>query len=262
MRVESKRRPRATISAGVALVLIAATGSGCGTSRGADSTSSSGTATSPAPIHGTYSPSITPANFGGPVDNRYFPLKPDTRLHYVGVAEDGKTRQVDDVVVTRKTKQILGVACTAVRDTVSSRKGPVERTYDFYAEDKQGNVWYFGEDSRSYRNGRFVKAGDSWEAGIDGAKPGIIMEAHPKRGDTYRQEYYPGHAEDQARVLGSGGPVKVRYRSFRHTLAAIERSHLEPRIRETKYYAAGVGEIKSQEMNGSREAFQLVTMKH
>lgn len=214
--------------------------------------------TSPAAIKRDYSPTIDPKSFGGPVDNRYFPLKPGRKLQYRGVAEDGKTPQTDEAVVTRRTKLILGVKCVAVRDTVSSHGKPVERTYDFYAQDSKGNVWYFGEDSRSYKNGRFVKAGDSWESGVDGAKPGIIMEAHPKRGDSYRQEYYPGHAQDEARVLGPGGRVEVPYRTFRRTLATIEKTPLEPGAREKKYYAAGIGEIKSKVVKGDHEAFALV----
>jgi hypothetical protein len=258
--------PRTTtgkiVAAVVLLATVAAPAGGCGSSDESSSGSTKSSSASPAPTGENYSPSIDPANFGGPVDNRYFPLRAGTTLRYTGVAEDGRTPQVDVVLVTRKTEVVLGVTCTVVRDTVTSRGRPVERTYDWYAQDKEGNAWYFGEDARDYKNGRFVKASDSWEAGVDGAKPGIIMEAHPKPGDAYRQEYYPGHAEDQARVLGKGGAVKVRYRSFARTLATIERSRLEPGRRETKYYASGVGEIKSRESHGSREAFQLVSVKH
>jgi hypothetical protein len=111
--------------------------------------------------------------------------------------------------VTRQTKVILGIRCTVVRDTVSEHGRAVERTLDFYAEDKQGNVWYLGEDSFELKNGRFVRASDSWRSGVDGAKPGIIMPAHPVRGDSYRQEYYPpGDALDQAHVLGFEGPSR------------------------------------------------------
>ena len=247
------RQRQSTIRAGIALALTAAV-MGFGAAHAAS--------TSLAPIHGTYSPSIDPANFVAGVDNRYFPLKPGTRLSYTGVADNGRTRQTDRQLVTHQTKRVLGVDCTVVRDTVSEHGRPVERTYDWYAQDKQGNVWYFGEDSRNYRHGRFVKGSDSWESGVDGAKPGILMEGNPKPGDTYRQEYYPGHAEDQARVLGSGGAVKVPYRSFKQTLATVERSALEPGAREKKYYGAGIGEIKSRVLKGGREAFQLVSVKH
>jgi hypothetical protein len=215
-------------------------------------------APAPARIRHDYSPTIDPANFGGPVNNPYFPLRTGRKLTYRGVAEDGKTPQTDEAVVTRKRKAILGVRCVVVRDTVSSRGKPVERTYDFYAQDRKGNVWYFGEDSNDYRNGHFVKAGDSWESGVDGAKPGIIMEAHPKAGDFYRQEYYPGHAEDAATVLGKGGRVKVPFHTFKRTLATVEQTPLDPGAREKKWYAAGIGEIKSKVVKGDHEAFALV----
>jgi hypothetical protein len=204
--------------------------------------------------------SVDPKDFVSRVDNRFFPLRPGTKLRYEGVAEDGKTPQTDIVYVTSRHKRILGVSCTVVRDTVSSQGRPVERTYDWYAQDRRGNVWYFGEDSRGYRNGRFVKAGDSWKAGFDGARAGLIMEANPKTGDTYRQEYYRGHAEDRAEVLGSRGPVDTPFRSFDRTLQTVERTRLEPGAAERKYYAAGIGEVKSQVVSGDHEAFALVDM--
>ena len=138
------------------------------------------------------------------VDNPYWPLEPGTTYHYEGVR--GTTPQTDDEVVTHQKKQILGVACTVVRDIVSEHGQPVERTFDWYAQDKQGNVWYMGEDSFELQQGRFVRASDSWEAGVKGGKPGIIMPGDPQPGDAYRQEYYrPGEALDQARVLTLDG---------------------------------------------------------
>jgi hypothetical protein len=106
-----------------------------------------------------------------------------------------------------------------------------------------------------------VKGEDSWQAGVDGAKPGFIMEGKPRAGDVYRQEYYVGHAEDQARVLGRHGTVEVPFRRFRHTLATVERTRLEPRVREQKFYAAGIGEIKSSvAVKGDHERFRLVSV--
>src|SRR5581483_7622145 len=116
-----------------------------------------------APIHGAYAPKIDPANFARKVDNRFFPLKPGATWHYVGVR--GKVRQTDDVLVTRRKKMIMGVRTVAVRDTVSQRGHAIERTLDYYAQDKQGNVWYMGEDAFEKQHGHFALASDSWIGG-------------------------------------------------------------------------------------------------
>jgi hypothetical protein len=213
-----------------------------------------------APIHGPYNPSIDPAKFVRTIDNRYLPFIPGTGYHFEGVR--GKTPQTDDEVVTHRTKRILGIRCTVVRDTVSEQGKPVERTFDYYAQDKQGNVWYMGELSLEKRHGRLVKASDSWQAGVNGGKPGIIMPAHPKRGDAYRQEYYPpGQALDEARVIGYGGSVTVPDGTFKRPLVTLERSPLEPQA-EKKYYVAGIGEVKERAVKGHHEAFQLVSVTH
>ncbi|HEX6699118.1 MAG TPA: hypothetical protein VF101_00145 [Gaiellaceae bacterium] len=235
----------------VAFLLLAVLASGCGSS-------SSKSASDLAPIHGRYSPSIDAASFVRTVDNPLWPLRPGTRFHYEGTR--GKTPQTDDEVVTGQTKRILGIECTVVRDTVSEHGRAVERTLDFYAQDKQGNVWYLGEDSFELKNGRFAKASDSWRSGVDGAKPGIIMPAHPKPGDSYRQEYYPpGEALDQARALGYRGPVKVPYGTFKRAFVTSEFSPLEPQTEE-KYYVAGVGEILERVVKGHHEEFRLVSV--
>jgi hypothetical protein len=213
-----------------------------------------------APIRGTYAPKIDPANFVARIDNRYLPYTPGTRIHFEGSSE--ATAETDDQVVSHRTKRILGVTCTVVRDTVSEHGRAIERTDDWYAQDKQGNVWYMGEDSFELKNGRFVRAADSWKSGVGGARPGIIMPAAPRPGDAYRQEYYPrGRALDEARVLRLGTSLKVPYGSFRHVLATSERSPVEPQT-ERKYYAPGVGEIAERVVKGPHEAFELVSITH
>jgi hypothetical protein len=244
----------------IALALLALIGSGCGASE--KSSPPAPAAAKPAsvlaPIHGAYSPTIDPANFVGTIDNRYLPFVPGTAFHYRGVR--GRTPQTDDEVVTHRTRQILGVTSTVVRDTVSEHGTPVERTYDWYAQDKQGNVWYMGEDSLELKHGRFVKASDSWESGVHGARPGIIMPGDPRPGDAYRQEYYPpGKALDLARVLRGGASLAVPYGAFDGVLVTSERSPLEPQT-EQKYYAPGVGEIKEQVVKGHHEQFALVSV--
>jgi hypothetical protein len=250
--------PVVTAVTTIAFLAALAIGVGWSTARSAQAN------VRPAPprwlVHGAYKPAIEPANFVSTIDNCYFPLRPGTAFHYQGYS--GPTPQTDDMVVTRQTKQILGVTCTVVRDTVSEQGKPVERTFDWYAQDKQGNVWYMGEDSLELKNGRFVRAADSWLSGVNGAKPGIIMRGNPKPGDVYRQEYYPpGGALDQARVLGAGTSVKVPYGTYRRSLATVEWSPVEPQL-EKKYYAAGIGEIQEQVVSGGHERFRLVSLTH
>ena len=246
--------------------MLAALTSGCGSSGGGSSSTASASAppaSSLAPIQGAYRPEIDPANFVDTIDNRYFPLVPGTAFHYRGVQEDGKTPQTDDMIVTDRTKEIMGVTSTVVRDIVSSRGRQIERTLDWYAQDRHGNVWYMGEDTRELEHGRFVKADDSWEGGVDGAQPGIIMPGDPQPGDAYRQEYYPRYALDQARVLGSGGPVTVPYGSYHDTLLTVETApKLDPGVAERKYYVAGVGDVKEHTVSGNHEQIRLVRVTH
>ena len=235
------------------IALLAALAGGCGSSQ-------EQSASDLAPVHGHYAPSIDPKNFVSTIDNRYWPLKPGTGFHYAGAK--GTARQTDDEIVTGKTKRILGIDAVAVLDTVSEHGRPIERTLDYYAQDKQGNVWYLGEDSYELQHGRFVKASDSWRSGVGGAKPGIIMPADPRPGDRYRQEYYPpGEALDEAHVLGTRGPFTVPYGTFKRALVTSEFSPLEPQTEE-KVYVAGVGEILEHVVKGHHEVFRLVSITH
>src|SRR4029077_4607163 len=137
---------------------------------------------------------------------------------------------------------------------------PLERTFDWYAQDKQGNVWYMGEEALDLKNGRFVRASDSWQAGVKLAKPGVIVRGHPRPGDVYRQEYSPpGGALDQAHVVRTTATVRVPAGTFRRVLVTDEWSPVEPQI-ERKYYVAGLGEIKEHGTAGGHEQFQLVSV--
>jgi hypothetical protein len=251
--------------------VIAIIAAGCGSSRSTTSVSTTASrstgnratsASTLAPIHGHYAPKIDPANFVATIDNPYWPLKPGTTYHYEGVR--GTTPQTDDETVTDRTRNIIGVTSTAVRDVVSEHGKPVERTIDYYAQDKQGNVWYMGEDSfETNSQGKMVRASDSWLAGVKGGKPGIIMPGNPQPGDAYRQEYYPpGEALDEARVLSLNGTTTVPY-GGKHTgvLVTSERSPLEPQT-EQKYYEPGLGEVMEKVVKGHHEAFQLVNVTH
>jgi hypothetical protein len=256
-------RPVVVGLAAAAVLGLAASGCGSSNDQSEPSQSTGSTPESAsmlAPLHGHYAPTIDPADFVDTVDNRYWPLPPGTHYHFVGV--EGTTPQTDDELVLQRTKQIAGVACTVVRDTVSEHGRAVELTFDWYAQDRQGNVWYMGENSLEREHGHMTRASDSWQTGVKGAKPGIIMPADPQPGDAYRQEYYPpGEALDQARVLRLDGSATVPYGSFTQLLVTSERSPYEPQT-EQKYYAPGVGEVAERVVAGHHEEFKLVQVTH
>jgi hypothetical protein len=184
----------------------------------------------------TYNPSINPADFVAGVDNLLFPLVPGTRYVYHGGEE------TIEVTVTNDTKQILGVTTIVVRDVVSVGGEIIEDTYDWYAQNKAGDVWYLGEDTKEYGDGQLVSTKGSWEAGVDGAKPGIIMHAtQSATGVPYRQEYYACKAEDWAEVVSLNESATVPYGSFDNCLQTREFTPLETSVNEYKYYALGVG---------------------
>jgi hypothetical protein len=197
-----------------------------------------------------YAPHINPAEFTTTIDNEYFPMKPGTTFVYEGGAER------DEMTVTHDTKKVMGVECVVVDDRAWEGGKLIEQTYDWFAQDKKGTVWYFGEDTKEYENGKVVSTKGSWEAGVDGAKPGIIMQADPKVGQSYRQEYYEGEAEDMARVLSSNASVTVPYGSFDKVIETKEWTPLEPGFYEKKYYARGVGPL------GNPWDVALVDVKH
>jgi uncharacterized membrane protein YkoI len=205
---------------------------------------------------GPYNPVIDPNNFVEGVDNPYFPLTPGTTFIYEGETEDG-TEHIE-VLVTDDTKVILGVECVVVRDTVSVDGEMTEDTYDWYAQDVEGNVWYMGEDTKEYENGEVVGTAGSWEAGVDGAKPGIVMQAAPPAGEPYRQEYYAGEAEDMAQVISLIESARVPYGSYDNLLVTKEWTPLEPGIAENKYYAAGVGLVLEETVQGGSDRTELI----
>jgi hypothetical protein len=204
---------------------------------------------------GGYAPTIDPAHFVAGVDNRFFPLVPGTVFEYA-VRETGEQVRVE---VTADTKVILGVTCTVVHDVASIDSTVVEDTFDWYAQDDEGNVWYFGEDTTKLGGGTSSKEG-SWEAGVDGAQPGIIAEAAPRVGDVYRQEYLRGEAEDQAEVLSLDESISVPFGSYTGCLMTKDFSELEPDVVEHKYYCPGVGQVAAVSVAGDPEHEELVAV--
>jgi hypothetical protein len=207
-----------------------------------------------------YRPKIVPARFPTEVDNPYFPLKPGTTYTFEGTSAG--LPETDTVTITHRTKEVMHVPCVVVRDEVRTSGQLTELTFDWYAQDRDGNVWYFGEDSHEYSGGSPVSAFGSWEAGIAGAQPGIVMPGAPERGQRYRQEYRHGQAEDMAEILRLGETAKVPYRSFDSVLVTRDWSPLEPGVVEQKYYASGVGVVQESLIQGGTEVSQLVKVRH
>ncbi|HEX9439966.1 MAG TPA: hypothetical protein VF909_09800 [Roseiflexaceae bacterium] len=202
-------------------------------------------------------PEIDPANFVRRVTNPFFPLPPGTKFFYKGTTDGTPTS--NETYVTHKTKKILGVTTTVVHDQGFENGVLVEDTFDWYAQDVDGNVWYFGEDTKELdEHGNVISMEGSWEAGVHGAQPGIIMKAHPQVGDRYYQEFAPDVAEDQARVLSRDESVCVRYGCFDNVLLTKEWTQLEPGVAEHKYYAKGVGFILGVMVKGGHERTELV----
>lgn len=218
--------------------------------------SSAGQGARPTPPGG-----VDPHQFSKPVANAWFPLVPGTVSRYRGV-EDGEHFR-ERVVVTARTKEVLGVTTTVVRDVVRRADGSLaERTRDWYAADDSGNVWYFGEDTATYDERGHVEDRDgSWEAGVDGAEAGLIMPADPAPTDAYRQELYRGEAEDQAWIVQRGVTTTVPYGTVHDVVRSFEWSRLEKEVISTKLYAPGLGIVREEDLSGGDETFVLVSVK-
>jgi hypothetical protein len=204
-------------------------------------------------------PQFNPANFptSTSITNKYFPLTPGTLFLYEGSSEGQPS--TNHVYVTYETKVIVGIPCVVVRDTVWVAGQLTEATIDWYAQDREGNVWYMGEWSTEYPGGSHA---GSWQAGVLGAQPGIIMEDDPEVGDVYRQEYFAGHAEDMAAVLSVTASVCVPYDCYSgNVLLTRDWTPLEPGAIEHKYYAIGVGNVKSIDVHGGSDVEELVAIQ-
>jgi len=205
---------------------------------------------------GDYSVTLDPADFVTVIDNPWLPLVPGSRWVYEG--GDGAEVEHIEVVVLSETRQVMGITATVVRDTVTVDGELVEDTYDWYAQDAAGDVWYLGEDSKEYEGGEVVSTAGSWEAGVDGALPGIIMKADPQVGDAYRQEYYAGQAEDMAEVVRAGVAETVAFGAFGDLTVTQEWTPLSPDVVEEKYYASGIGMVLEATVQGGSGRIELI----
>jgi hypothetical protein len=211
-----------------------------------------------ASIAGQTQPTFDPGNFVAGVNHPFFPLQPGKTFHYTAQTVDGT--ETEEMTVTNETKSIMGVSATVVHDQVFLNGSLTEDTFDWYAQDRQGNVWYLGEDSRQFENGRQVGTEGSWEAGRQGATPGVVMLADPQNGDSYAQENAPGIAEDMAKVSSLKSVESVPYGTFSDCLETMEWSALNPGGKEHKFYARGVGLILEVSPKGGKERNELTSI--
>ena len=207
-----------------------------------------------------YRPVIEAKDFSANVTNRWLPLEPRTTLTYEGTKDGQPARNIFHV--TSRTTVIDGVTCRVVFDRLFLNGRLAERTFDYYAQDDDGNVWYFGEDTVTLDdNGNLTDTEGSFRAGVDGAEPGVFMQADPDVGRRFRQEWYQGHAEDQFKVVGRATRVTVPYGSFQRALKTEERTDLEPTVLDNKYYVRGIGEVAEVSVRGPLEKLELVSIK-
>lgn len=203
---------------------------------------------------------VAASDFVPTIDNPWFPLKPGAEWISKGV-KDGKPT-VDHYIVTGQTKQILGVTCSVIKDSLTVKGKVVEGTWDWYAQDAQGNVWYFGEDTKEYNmTGKVISTAGTWQAGVNGAEPGIFMPADPQIGQGGHQEYLKGQAEDQFKVISLTASVTVPAGSFTNCLETQETTALEPGVVDHKYYVKGIGQVSEATIKGPKETSLLVSYK-
>jgi hypothetical protein len=251
----------------VAVALVA----GC-SSSGNDATSTptpapttaapSPTATAaPTATASPYGVVVVPSDFSANVTNPWFPLPPGRTLEYRGVNEDGKVREL--FTISDETQKVDGVACRVVLDRLFVDGVLAETTRDFYAQDRKGDVWYFGEDTAELdEDGSMVTTEGTFHAGEAGALPGVFMTAHPAVGDSHRQEYYPGHAEDFYAVELLATRVVTPYRTFTSALRTREWTPLEPGVLDRKYYVKGIGTVKEVTVKGGKEELELYAIRN
>jgi hypothetical protein len=234
----------------VAIAVLALTACGGGGSKSKSSSASS-------LPQGTKPVKLDPADFTTNIDNPYWPMRPGSHWVYREV-ENGETQRVD-VTVTNQSKTLAGIEARVVHDRVSRYGETLEDTYDWYAQDSAGNLWYLGEDTAEYENGKLKTKEGTWAAGVDGAEPGVVVPAHPKQGMTYREEYYAGHAEDGAEVLGVTSQVQVPFGRFQNAMLTRNFSTIEPTVEEMKLYAKGVGPVMELLISGGSGRTELLS---
>lgn len=245
-----------------ALLIGIATACGGGSSQSSRDTlggAITGAAATPLPV-GDKPFEINPGDFSAEIDNPYFPIEPGKTWTFRETDAEGATRKVV-VAVMNETKTIMGIETRVVHDQVTEDGQLSEDTFDWYAQDSEGALWYFGEDTKEYENGKVKTTEGSWEAGVDGALPGVIIPADPQPGMVYREEYYKGQAEDGAEILSLNAHAKIPYGAFDDLLQTRNFTPIEPNLVEEKFYARGVGPVLEITVTGGSDRTELLSVK-
>ncbi len=227
---------------------------------GDDTSGSAGSGSSGLP-QGSEQVDIAPADFTTEIDNPYWPMNPGARWVYRETDQEGADYRVVVTVTDRTKKLANGVEARVVSDVVSD-KGTgelVEKTDDYYAQNSDGALWYMGEATAEYENGKVKTRAGSFEAGVDGAQPGVIMPADPEVGQSYRQEYLKGEAEDAGKILSLGAQAEVPAGHYSPTVMTQDTSPLEPKVFEVKFYAKGVGPVLEMTASGGSDRDELIS---
>ena len=240
------------LSISAAVLIVSATACGGGSSQSTGTSVGTTGAASPSLPQGDEPVTLDPAEFTTKIDNPYWPMKVGSRWVYRETDAEGAVTRVE-VTVTDQTKTITGIESVVVHDIVTEDGEVKEDTLDWYAQDADGNIWYMGEDTKEYENGKVSSTKGSWEAGVDGAQAGIIVPAHPKPGLSYREEYYKGEAEDAADVLSLNARAKVPFGTFDHVLQTRNVTPLDADLVEEKFYARGVGMVLAITVSGGSD---------
>jgi hypothetical protein len=201
---------------------------------------------------------LDPADFTVDITNRYWPMEPGDRWVSTETDGEGEALRVEVTVEDRTHTVASGIEARVVHDLVTRDGATVEDTVDWYAQDADGNVWYLGEETAEYENGKVVSTEGSWEAGVDGAQPGIAVPADPRPGTTYRQEYLAGEAEDQGEVLSTSEQVEVPTGRYTDALMTRDTTALEPDVAELKFYVPGIGPVLTLSISGGAGREELV----
>ena len=228
---------------------------GCGSENGDESGEAAASSSLP---QGSEPVELDPSEFTTEIDNPWWPMAVGSRWVYRETDTEGAEQRVE-VTVTDRTKTIAnGIEARVVHDEVTEDGEPVEVTDDWYAEDAEGNVWYLGEDTAEYENGKVASREGSFEAGVDGAQPGIIMPADPQAGMTYRQEYYKGEAEDEGKIVSLDAQAEAPAGHFGDVVMTQDTNPLEPKVLEFKFYARDVGPVLAVAVSGGSDREELL----